>query len=125
MTPPNRIFSPTDKGDKTMSNHAKPTNEESFERDVLQSDRPVLVDFHAEWCGPCHVIGPIIEEIAQDYAGRVNVRKVDVDENQGLAEQYGVRGIPTLLLFNDGQVHETVVGLQSKTQLAIILDRVA
>ena len=108
-----------------MSNHAKPTNEESFERDVLQSDRPVLVDFHAEWCGPCHVIGPIIEEIAQDYAGRVNVRKVDVDENQGLAEQYGVRGIPTLLLFNDGQVHETVVGLQSKTQLAIILDRVA
>lgn len=108
-----------------MSNHAKPTNEESFERDVLQSDRPVLVDFHAEWCGPCHVIGPIIEEIAQDYAGRVNVRKVDVDENQGLAEQYGVRGIPTLLLFNDGQVHETVVGLQSKTQLAIILDRLA
>ncbi len=108
-----------------MSNHAKPTNEESFERDVLQSDRPVLVDFHAEWCGPCHVISPIIEEIAQDYAGRVNVRKVDVDENQGLAEQYGVRGIPTLLLFNDGQVQETVVGLQSKTQLAIILDRVA
>lgn len=108
-----------------MSNHAKPTNEESFERDVLQSDRPVLVDFHAEWCGPCHVIGPIIEEIAQDYAGRVNVRKVDVDENQGLAEQYGVRGIPTLLLFNDGQVHETVVGLQSKAQLAIILDRLA
>jgi len=125
MKPPNRIFSPADKGDKYMSNHAKPTNEESFERDVLQSDRPVLVDFHAEWCGPCHVISPIIEEIAQDYAGRVNVRKVDVDENQGLAEQYGVRGIPTLLLFNDGQVQETVVGLQSKTQLAIILDRVA
>ena len=108
-----------------MSNHAIPTNEKRFDREVLQSDRPVLVDFHADWCGPCHVIEPIVEELAQDYAGRVNVRKVDVDENQGLAEQYGVRGIPTLLLFNDGRVQETVVGLQSKAQLAAILDRVA
>ena len=108
-----------------MSTHTKPVNEHSFEQEVLRSDRPVLVDFYADWCGPCHTIKPIVEELAQDYAGRVNVRKVDVDENQGLAEQYGVRGIPALLLFKDGHVQETVVGLQSKTQLAIILDRVA
>ena len=108
-----------------MSTHTKPVNEQSFEQEVLQSDRPVLVDFYADWCGPCQVIKPVLEELAKEYEGRVDVRKVDVDQNQGLAQRYGVRSIPTLLVFKGGQAQETVVGLRSKTQLAEILDRVA
>ncbi len=108
-----------------MSTHTKPVDEQHFEQDVLRSDRPVLVDFYADWCGPYQTIKPVLEELAQEHEGRVDVRKVDVDENQGLAQQYGVRGIPTLLLFKDGHVQETVVGLRSKTQIAEILDRVA
>ena len=108
-----------------MSTYAKPVDEQNFEQDVLQSDRPVLVDFYADWCGPCQTIKPVLEELAREHDGHVDVRKADVDENQGLAQHYGVRGIPTLLLFKDGQVQETLVGLQSKTQIAEILDRVA
>jgi|ERR671915_2134931 thioredoxin 1 len=108
-----------------MSAHVKPVTEQSFKLEVLQSDRPVLVDFYADWCGPCQTIKPILEELAQEYVGRVDVRRVDVDENQGLAQQYGVRGIPTLLLFKDGQARETVVGLRSKSQLVELIDRAA
>ena len=108
-----------------MSTHTKPVDEHSFDKEVLQSDRPVLVDFYADWCGPCQVIKPVLEELAEEYEGRIDVRKVDVDVNQGLAQQFGVRSIPTLLVFKDGQAQETVVGLRSKTQLAEILDRVA
>jgi len=108
-----------------MSAHVTPVTEQSFKQEVLQSDRPVLVDFYADWCGPCRAIKPILEELAQDYEGRVDVRKVDVDENQSLIQEYGVRGIPTLLLFKDGQARETVIGLRSKSELVELLDRAA
>ncbi len=108
-----------------MSAKVKTVNTNTFEQEVLQSDRPVLVDFYADWCGPCQVIKPILEEIAEDYDDRIDVRKVDVDENQSLAQQYGVRGIPTLLLFSDGETRETVVGLRSKSQLVELLDSAA
>ena len=106
-----------------MSAKVKTVNTTTFEQEVLRSDRPVLVDFYADWCGPCQVIKPILEEIAQNYDDRVDVHKVDVDENQSLARQYGVRGIPTLLLFSDGEPRETVVGLRSKSELVELLDR--
>ena len=108
-----------------MSAKVKPVDTKTFEQEVLRSERPVLVDFYADWCGPCQVIKPILEELAEDYDNRIDVRKVDVDENQSLARQYGVRGIPTLLLFSDGEARETVVGLRSKLQLVELLDRAA
>ena len=108
-----------------MNAKVKTVNTNTFEQEVLRSDRPVLVDFYADWCGPCQVIKPILEEIADDYDDRIDVRKVDVDENQSLAQQYGVRGIPTLLLFSDGETRETVVGLRSKSQLVELLDSAA
>lgn len=90
---------------------------------MLQAQGPVLVDFYADWCAPCKVIGPVIEELATEYAGQANVRKVDVNVSQELAGQYGVRGIPTLMLFKDGEVKETVVGAVSKSALATVLER--
>ena len=106
-----------------MTTHAKPVNEQSFDQEVLQSSRPVLVDFYADWCGPCQVVKPVLEELAEKYEGRADIRKVDVDKNQGLAQQYGVRSIPTLLLFKDGQVQETVVGAHSRSEFVELLDR--
>ena len=108
-----------------MSVKVKPVDTKTFEQEVLRAARPVLVDFYADWCGPCQVIKPILEEIAEDYDNRFDVRNVDVDENQSLARQYGVRGIPTLLLFSDGEARETIVGLRSKSQLVDLLDRAA
>jgi thioredoxin 1 len=93
-----------------------------FENDVLKSDIPVLVDYWAEWCGPCRMIAPILEEIAKDYAGRVKVAKLNIDENPGTPPKYGIRGIPTLMLFKDGAVAATKVGALSKSQLASFLD---
>lgn len=86
----------------------------SFEEAVLKSDKPVLVDFGAEWCGPCRTLGPIIEELATEYEGRVTVGKVDVDNNQEFAAKYGVRNIPTVLMFKDGEVVGRQVGVASK-----------
>ena len=108
-----------------MSVKVKPVDTKTFEQEVLRAARPVLVDFYADWCGPSQVIKPILEEIAEDYDNRIDVRNVDVDENQSLARQYGVRGIPTLLLFSDGEARETIVGLRSKSQLVDLLDRAA
>jgi thioredoxin 1 len=100
-------------------------NQENFGEKVLKSTSPVLVDFWAEWCGPCKMIAPILDELADEYSGRVTIGKVDVDSNQELAAQYGVRGIPTLLLFRGGQVADQIVGLRSKRDLKSSLDKVA
>ncbi len=106
-----------------MTNKVRPVTKENFEQDVLQSKRPVLVDFYADWCGPCKVVGPIVEELGNDYAGRLDVRKVDVDSNPELAGQYGVRGIPTLILFKEGVAQDTIVGAVPKSQLTEVIDR--
>lgn len=98
--------------------------QENFPTEVLQSQSPVLVDFWAEWCGPCKMIGPILDELAEEYEGRVRIGKVNIDEQQGLAAEYGIRAIPTLLLFQNGQVAEQIVGLKSKRDLKAALDHV-
>ncbi len=94
----------------------------SFEQDVIKSEIPVLVDYWAEWCGPCRMIAPILDEIATEYAGRVKVAKLNIDENPATPPKYGIRGIPTLMLFKDGAVAATKVGALSKSQLAAFLD---
>jgi thioredoxin 1 len=96
--------------------------DESFDREVLKSDGPVLVDYWAEWCGPCKMIAPVLEEIAREYAGRVKVAKLNIDENPQTPPKYGIRGIPTLMLFKNGNVEATKVGAVSKSQLAAFID---
>ncbi|KMO14613.1 thioredoxin [Methylobacterium platani] len=90
----------------------------SFAQDVLQSAEPVVVDFWAEWCGPCRAIGPALEEISTEMNGRVKIAKVNVDENPGIASQYGIRSIPTLMIFKDGQLADQVVGAKPKGELS-------
>ena len=105
-----------------MSPSAKPVTDQSFETDVLQSSKPVLVDYWAEWCGPCRMIGPIIEESASRYADRMTVVKLNIDENPATPTRYHVRGIPTLMLFKDGQLAATHVGSLSKGQLQAFVE---
>lgn len=100
----------------------KHVSDASFDVDVLKSDAPVLVDYWAEWCGPCKMIAPILDEVARDYDGRLDVAKVNVDDNQGTAAKYGIRGIPTLMLFRGGQLVATKVGALSKSQLTQFID---
>ena len=105
-----------------MSDSIKHVSDASFADDVLQSDLPVLVDYWAEWCGPCKMVAPLLDEAASQYQGRVTITKLNVDENPDSAAKYGIRGIPTLMLFKDGQVAATKVGALSRTQLQAFLD---
>ncbi|MDA1075982.1 MAG: thioredoxin TrxA [Proteobacteria bacterium] len=98
------------------------TSDSAFEQDVLKSDKPVLVDYWAEWCGPCKMIAPILDEIASEYADRLKICKLDIDNNQATPPKYGIRGIPTLMLFKNGEVEATKVGALSKSQLAAFLE---
>ena len=100
----------------------KHVSDASFDDDVLKSDAPVLVDYWAEWCGPCKMIAPILDEIERDYGARLQVAKLNVDDNQAVAAKYGIRGIPTLMLFKQGQPVATKVGALSKSQLTAFLE---
>ena len=105
-----------------MSDHIVHISDDSFENDVVSADQPVLLDFWAEWCGPCKMIAPILEEIASEYKDRVRIAKINIDENPQTPPKFNIRGIPTLLLFKDGTVAAQKVGAVSKSQLAAFLD---
>jgi len=105
-----------------MSDIIKPVSDASFDADVIQSGQPVLVDYWAPWCGPCKMIAPMLEEVATQYAGRLVIVKLNVDDNPDTAAKYGIRGIPTLMLFKSGQAVATKVGALSKSQLTAFLD---
>ena len=105
-----------------MSEHIKTVTDSSFEQDVLNSSKPVLVDFWAEWCGPCRALTPVLEEVAANYDEKVIFAKVNIDENPQIPSKYGVMSIPTLILFKNGQVEAVKMGLLSKSQLSAFVD---
>jgi thioredoxin 1 len=105
-----------------MSENIKHITDASFEADVLKSERPVLVDFWAEWCGPCKSIAPILEEVASAYEGKISIVKLDVDANTAIPAKFGIRGIPTLILFKNGVAHAQKVGAMAKGQLTSFID---
>ena len=105
-----------------MSDNIIHVSDNSFEQEVLQSEIPVLIDYWAEWCGPCKMIAPVLDEVASEYADKVRVAKLNIDENPATPPKYGIRGIPTLMLFKNGEVEATKVGAVSKAQLTAFLD---
>lgn len=105
-----------------MSDSITYLTDDSFEAEVLKSDVPVLVDYWAEWCGPCKMIAPILDEVAQEYQGRIKVAKLNIDENPDTPPKYGIRGIPTLMIFKGGNAEATQVGALSKSQLTAFID---
>jgi thioredoxin 1 len=106
-----------------MSEHIVYVTDDTFTDEVLKADIPVLVDYWAEWCGPCKTITPVLDEIAQEYVGQLKIAKLNIDENPNTPPKYGVRGIPTLMLFKGGSVEATRVGALSKSQLTALIDR--
>ncbi|MDP6950917.1 MAG: thioredoxin TrxA [Arenicellales bacterium] len=105
-----------------MSDNIIHVSDDSFEQEVLQSEMPVLIDYWAEWCGPCKMIAPVLDEVAGEYADKIRVAKLNIDENPATPPKYGIRGIPTLMLFKNGEVEATKVGAVSKAQLTAFLD---
>jgi thioredoxin 1 len=108
--------------EESMSDLIKHVTDDTFEPEVLKSDLPVLVDYWAEWCGPCKAIAPVLEEVAKEYSGKLRIAKVDVDSNTEVPKKFNIRGIPTLMLFKNGAVEATKVGAMSKSQLTAFLD---
>ncbi len=106
-----------------MSDNITHISDSSFEQEVLQSDVPVLVDYWAEWCGPCKMIAPILDEIAADYEGKLKITKLNIDDNPATPPKFGIRGIPTLMIFKGGDVQSTKVGALSKSQLTAFIDQ--
>lgn len=105
-----------------MSSQIHHVTDDNFETEVLQAPVPVLVDYWADWCGPCKIIAPILDELAQEYAGRLKIAKLNIDENESTPPKYGIRGIPTLMLFKNGNIEATKVGALSKSQLTTFID---
>jgi thioredoxin 1 len=106
-----------------MAHFANEITDSNFETDVLGSDKPVLVDFWAEWCGPCRMIAPTVEAVAEAYQGKAGVYKMNVDENMNVPQQYGIRGIPTLILFKGGQEQERIVGAVTREAITRVIDK--